>query len=62
MENINSIQNVVLLVNERNSINARIDHIINSHLWTDQETDKLLAVYQDKLKEINKSLPINPFK
>jgi hypothetical protein len=62
MESINTIQKVVLLVNERNSINARIDHLINSHLWTDDETDKLLAVYQDKLKEINNSLPLNPFK
>jgi hypothetical protein len=61
MENTNKIQKVVLLVNERTSLNARIDHLINSNLWTDEETDKLLAIYQNKLKEIEQSLPLNPF-
>ncbi|MFT7283299.1 hypothetical protein [Nonlabens sp.] len=61
MVGINELQKVVQLENERNSINARIDHLNRSYLWSDDEKVKLLGIYEGKLKSIAKSLIVNPF-
>jgi len=62
MASIKEIQKIILLENERNAINARIDQLLNSYLWTDEETDVLLPIYEKKLKDLNKSLDANPWK
>jgi septation ring formation regulator EzrA len=61
MVGINEVQKVFQLENERNSINARIDHLNRSYLWSDDEKVKLLRTYESNLKEVEDSLIINPF-
>jgi hypothetical protein len=62
MVGIKKSQKLIELQNERNSINARIDHLKTSHLWNDEEKIMLLKkLNKSKFRLRTQLLLLNPF-